>query len=145
MPLQSARKLFRPSKINYDDPEVKEKIEKACKDHSEQRNRGISPKLQATARKYNLPHTTLRNRYLCLHKPKREAHEDQKLLDEHQEGQICTWVRFKGMIGEPLDAIALQKEAFDLSGKFLGKNWVKRFLERHPELKKCRGSGLDPK
>ena len=49
------------------------------------------------------------------------------------------------MIGEPLDAIALWKEVFDVCNKFPGRSWVKRFLARHPELKKCRGSGLDPK
>ncbi len=34
MPQQSARKLSRPSKINYNDPEVKEKFEKACEELS---------------------------------------------------------------------------------------------------------------
>lgn len=58
---------------------------------------------------------------------------------------LVAWLQLWADTARPVSISRVQRIARDLAGGKVGKNWVYRFLERHPELKLGKPSGLDPK
>lgn len=128
-------------KLNYNDPAVKLRIKEAC----EAVRTGQIRNLSLAAHEFEIPYTTLRNRYHGIAQPAKEAHEHERLLDPAQEQVMVDWMRFLGFIGQPICRATVRPKLFELCGRLPGKTWVWRFVNRHPELKLRKGSGLDPK
>lgn len=131
----------KQAKLNYNDPAVKLRIKEAC----EAVRTGQIRNLSLAAHKFEIPYTTLRNRYRGIRRPTKEAHEHERLLDPAQEQVMVDWMRFLGFIGRPICRATVRPKFVDLCGRLPGKTWVWRFVNRHPELKLRKGSGLDPK
>ncbi len=66
---------------------------------------------------------------------------------------MVDWIQYLSMTGHPINKRTIRPKVQALmreQGKAVPMNspskaWIRRFLERHPELKLGRGSGLDPK
>jgi len=58
---------------------------------------------------------------------------------------LVDWVDHQALTAKPYDRHAIQGLAFELSGAVPGKNWLRRFESRHPELRTSRPGNLDPK
>ena len=97
------------------------------------------------AAKWKIPIQTLRDRNSGKTKPCRQAHGVQQLLSQEGEAVLVAWLKLWADTARPLTIPRVQRIARDLSGGKVGKNWVDRFLKRHPELKRGKPSGLDPK
>lgn len=74
-----------------------------------------------------MPYFTLRRRCRDEAAPKTKAHLAQLLLPPASEEILVDWIKFLSADSSP------------------SKSWIRRFLDRHSELKLGRGSGLDPK
>ena len=97
------------------------------------------------ARRWKIPVQTLRNRHKGKSKPHRLAHGMQQRLSPEAETVLVVWIQLWADTARPVSISRIQRIARDLAGGKVGKNWVYRFLERHPELKLGKPSGLDPK
>jgi len=131
----------KQAKLNYNDPAVKLCIKEACKAV----RTGEIGNLSHTAHKFEIPYTTLRNRYHGFTQPMKEAHEHDRLLDPAQEQVMVDWMQFLGFIGQPICRATVWPKIVKLCGWLPGKTWVWHFVKQHPELKLRKGSGLDPK
>ncbi|KAK0231463.1 hypothetical protein IW262DRAFT_1344268 [Armillaria fumosa] len=107
---------------------------------------------QASER-FNVPYFTLRRRCRDEAAPKTKAHLAQLLLPPASEEILVDWIKFLSATGHPVNKRTIRPKVQTLM-KELGRNipdsspsksWIRRFLDRHPELKLGRGSGLDPK
>lgn len=92
-----------------------------------------------------LPYHTVRNRFLGKHVPPWEAHTGQQLLTPGAEKALIDWITFLSETGHPLNKRTIRKKAEALCGKKPSHSWVHYFLGRHPEIKLCKPSSLDPK
>ena len=101
--------------------------------------------VKSAARKWKIPTQTLRDRSKGKTKPHRQAHRPQQILSSEGEVVLVAWIRLWADTARPVSISRIQRIARDLSGGKVGKNWVYRFLARHPELKLGKPSGLDPK
>jgi hypothetical protein len=97
------------------------------------------------ALKWKIPLQTLRDRKNGRTKPYRRAHGGQQRLTPEGEAVLVAWLQLWADTARPVSISRIQRIARDLAGGKVGKNWVYRFLERHPELKLGKPSGLDPK
>ena len=104
---------------------------------------GIS--VRQAALKWKIPVQTLRDRHSGKTKPCRQAHSSQQRLTPEGEMVLVAWLQLWADTARPVSISRVQRIARDLAGGKVGKNWVYRFLERHPELKLGKPSGLDPK
>jgi len=140
---KSAQHRTKPGRIDHNDIEIITRIEEAC--HAVRS--GKLPSLSAAGRKYDLMgcYGTLRNRYHGLTKPTKQAHEDERLMNDEQEAVLVDWIKFLGMVGRPITRLTLRPKCVELCGKMPARGWIWRFLKRHPDLKLKRASGLDPK
>jgi hypothetical protein len=55
------------------------------------------------------------------------------------------WIDHQATTAKPFDRAGVQTLAFELSGTIPGKNWHRRFEQRHLELSSSKPSNLDPK
>jgi len=131
----------KPGRVNYNDIEVIARIEEAC----DAVRSGKLPHLVAASQKYKINYGTLRNRYHKLTKPTKQAHEDQRLMNDEEEEVLVDWIKFLGMVGRPITRTTLRPKCVELCGKMPARSWLWRFLKRHPDLKLKRATGLDPK
>ncbi|KAK1224195.1 hypothetical protein PQX77_012911 [Marasmius sp. AFHP31] len=97
--------------------------------------------------KYNIPvpYSQLRNRFLYLHQPARQAHASQVLLTPSQESVLSEWIELLSDSAHPISKPTIQKKAEIISGKKPGTTWARVFLKQHPEIGLGCPSGLDPK
>ena len=101
--------------------------------------------VRTAALKWRIPIQTLRDRNKGKTKPRRQAHCLQQRLSPVGEVVLVAWLQLWADTARPVSISRIQRIARDLSGGKVGKNWVYRFLARHPELKLGKPSGLDPK
>ena len=103
--------------------------------------------IRQTALKFEVSYFTLRNRIKGLHQNARKAHEHQQSLSTIQEHVIVEWLTELSNQSVPLSKRTLRKKVQDITGGRIrpGKQWITRFLARHPGLKLGKPSGLDPK
>jgi hypothetical protein len=97
------------------------------------------------AAKWKIPVQTLRDRSTGKTRACRKAHGAQQALSPESEAVLVMWLQLWADTACPVSISRVQRIARDLSGKKVGKNWVYRFLQRHPGLKQGKPSGLDPK
>jgi hypothetical protein len=94
--------------------------------------------MRASAEKFDIPHSTLRDR-LNGAQSYQESHRYQQQLTEHEAKAIVRWCQKMNDWGfsprlsaiEGMAAALIAKRASHLP---LGKNWLTRFLNRNPEL-----------
>lgn len=101
--------------------------------------------VKKTALKWKIPIQTLRDRSTGKTRPRQKAHGSQQRLLPESEEVLVAWLRLWADTARPVSISRVQRIARDLAGGKVGKNWVYRFLKRHPELKLGKPSGLDPK
>nr|XP_029725126.1 uncharacterized protein LOC115265069 [Aedes albopictus] len=117
-----------------------EELEKAVE---EARKTG---KIRRAAKKYQVPFSTVQ-RYLRT-PPKSKRPGPGTVLTAEEESRIKTWILYMSRAGFPLsdsdvfnsvvDYVDKIRKKRDIPTTFPSRNWTKRFLERHPELKKKR-------
>jgi len=132
MPQQSARKLSRPSKINYNDPEVKKKFEKACDvDHGE-----ILTSSEALARRAAQDAKKAANKRIEEERARRRdakkaERQAQRLRNEPFSGSLSS--KNKNDLEDI--ALALGVPFTDKTLKADIRKAIQDHFEAHPELK----------
>ena len=101
--------------------------------------------VRKAALEWKIPVQTLRDRSKGKTKPRQYAHGMQQRFSSEGEAVLVAWIRLWADTARPTSISRIQRIARDLAGGKVGKNWVYRFLKRHPELKLGKPSGLDPK
>jgi Tc5 transposase-like DNA-binding protein len=129
--------------------ETQELLQNACDFHHSQQTlpSGDRLSIRKTALKYKVSYFTLRNRIKGLHQSARKAHEFQQSLSTVQERVVVEWLNELSNQSVPLSKRTLRKKVQEITGGRIkpGKQWITRFLARHPGLKLGKPSGLDPK
>ena len=92
---------------------------------------GIS--IREAAATYGLAYTTLRYR-LIGGQTHTISHQNQQLLTDLDEKAILRWISKLELWGFPPTIQHVKEAAKHLSGSDVGKNWITRFLNRHPQL-----------
>jgi hypothetical protein len=103
--------------------------------------------IRASAAKYNVPYTTLRDRLAGTHS-RQESHQNQQILLFDEEISIVKWIQQMDDWGFPPKISVVKEMAGHLAqtratGHKLGRNWLSRFLERHPEVASRFADRLD--
>lgn len=100
-------------------------------------NSGGGTSIRDTAEKYGVAYTTLRDR-LAGAKSRQEAHREQQYLTDEEEKAIVRFCLKVDDWGHPLRISYLKALVTSIvppsKRRRLGKHWVTRFLNRHPEL-----------
>ena len=109
-----------------------------------QRRRYKSIRAAATA--WNLNHATLARRQL-QQLNRVQSHEPQQTLSSLQEGMLVRWILEAEQAGHAFNHAQLRDMASIIhrtsgGSGHIGKNWVPRFLQRHPEIKTKRGVSI---
>ena len=104
-------------------------------------------RINKTARKYRIPPTTLRDRLKGV-LPHSVAHQNFQKLSMTQEDRLAEWILFQGELGDPPTHTEIRELGNRICLKRgdssnLGKEWVSRFLNRHPVLKTHRPRRID--
>ena len=107
------------------------------------------PSIRAAARANDVHHTTL-SRRLKGRVSRRIARQPQQLLSEIQEQLLVQWILDLEAQGHAPSFTAVR----DLAGVVsrdsggpnnVGKNWISRFLKRHPEIRSKVGRRISAK
>lgn len=106
---------------------------------------GSSRNVHAVAKKFNVPRSTLRDRFLGLHESAHASHEKHQLLSNEAEEALCQWMEHLSEQGRPISKRTILRYVEHASGTRPSKRWYRRFLARHPDIKLGKPSGLDPK
>jgi hypothetical protein len=93
----------------------------------------------------DIPYHTLRNRFLGITRPYKEAHCSQQLLAPEAERVLVDWILFYSDTSHPLSKQTIRRKAQCICGKKPSKGWIRLFLGRWPEITLGKPSGLDPK
>ena len=103
--------------------------------------------ISQVARNFDVNYDTLHRRFQWLNQDAHTAHESQQLLSHVQERVILEWAKQLSDEAEPITKHGLRRTIQQLMGGCVraGKNWIKRFLERHPSIKLAKPCGLDLK
>jgi len=97
------------------------------------------------ANHFGVKYGTLRNRWLRLSLPAHKSQTARQYLTDAEEDTLCEWIAHQSSIGQPLHRKTLMHRVHELVGKTPSKQWYRRFLSRHPDLRLGKPSGLDPK
>jgi hypothetical protein len=130
---------------------VEERLRKAAEYISKEKKAGARVNVTQIARQFQVSYQTLRLRVNDSCQPARRAHEAQQLLDHVQEKVLLEWVEDLSAKARPINKQGIRNMVLTIReacGRPLGKiskNWVHRFLLRHPAIKLSKPSGLDPK
>lgn len=90
--------------------------------------------MRLAAKSCGIPYPTLQNR-LAGRKAKSIAHIHQQKLSDVEEKALIRWIEKLESLGFPPRIHHVREAARRLSGSdIIGKNWITRFLDRHPEL-----------
>ena len=106
------------------------------------------PNISQLARQFGVPYERLRSR-VKGRKSLFQRTPTSRRLNGTQEAALCRYLDHRDTIGKPLK----QSEVRDVATKILrqenasvlplGPDWVKRFLDRHPEYRKRRRRAID--
>ena len=105
------------------------------------------PSIRASAEKHGLAYSTLRGR-LQGRVSREIGHLKLQVLTEYEEKSIVRWCERLDEWGHPA-RMALVKSmaeaivARQIKDRALGKNWITRFLSRHPNLATKLSTRLD--
>ncbi|KAI1004041.1 hypothetical protein K3495_g4170 [Podosphaera aphanis] len=100
---------------------------------------------RAAAIEFGIPVSTFNYRI----RPKRQSHkegaEHLKLLTSDQELYLVNWIIQLDRVKQALSHVQVRKMVAEIAGSqeditFVGKNWVYRFLLRHPQIKGITGA-----
>jgi DDE superfamily endonuclease/Tc5 transposase DNA-binding domain len=105
------------------------------------------PSVRSAAAAYGLPHVTLTRRYhggLCT----ADAIENQQLLSSVQEDRLVQWILSLERLGHAPTHTQTREMALRISKEsggpdFIGHNWTKRFITRHPAIFTKIGKSMD--
>jgi helix-turn-helix, Psq domain/Tc5 transposase DNA-binding domain len=100
---------------------------------------------------FNVPKSTLYDRFHGT-KDRKDGHEKQRALTAAHEETLVAWIKEMGWRGVPLQTQTVIDYASAIAGRPVSRKWIKRFRERHPEirarwtrpLEKCRAQSLNP-
>lgn len=107
-------------------------------------DRGVWHSIRACSRAYKLEHSQLirrrKGQTTCT-----RGHEDQQLLSNVQEDMLVRWLLEAETAGHAFNHQQLREMASIISKAsggdgVIGKHWMVRFLQRHPELQSSRAS-----
>ncbi|KAF8150853.1 hypothetical protein B0H34DRAFT_665455, partial [Crassisporium funariophilum] len=110
--------------VDYNDLDIIYAIEEPCNAVKTK----LVPNLAAAARQYGIHYGTLRNRYLSITQPTKQAHNDKRFLNNSQEKVLVEWMQFLGAVGRPISRSTLRPKIKDLCGWMPGRTWIWRFL-----------------
>jgi hypothetical protein len=114
--------------------EVEKRIRRALRMYAEKDKDGNRRfGIREVAQLHSLKYGQLR---LRIHggKDRSEAHRSQQLLSKTQEKALLRWIDDLEDAGFPPRRRNVREAGKLLVGRKPGKNWVTRFLNRHPEL-----------
>lgn len=123
--------------------EVEARIQQAIQHYQNSKK----PSLRSSAEKYGIAYSTLRGR-LQGRQARETGHLHRQVLSEYEEKSIVNWCGKLDEWGHPArlavvkgmaEAVIARRE----KERILGKNWMSRFLRRHPELATKLGTRLD--
>ncbi|KAG6816620.1 hypothetical protein H0H87_004467, partial [Tephrocybe sp. NHM501043] len=145
-PRRDPNKPSRPTRVPIT-PEVEKLIQEACTLLHTQAKPNITEVLRQIkdVHDVDLPYHTVRNGFLGIHVPPRQAHVNQQLFSPEAEHVLIDWIKFLSDIGHTLSKRTIRKRAEALCGKKPSQSWIVFFLRRHPDIKLGKPSGLDPK
>ena len=120
-------------------------VEAAVSDY----NRGRFKSIRKCADAYGVAYSTLHGR-LKGAQPKTTAHQNEQLLTPESEILLVNWCLALERDGDaPTHQTVRQMAGLisRLSGGvgIVGKHWVHRFLQRHPDIHTKQGKSIDPK
>jgi hypothetical protein len=106
--------------------------------------------IREAARAFQVRKSTLAAR-LKGRKTRKDAHQGEKKLNDAAEEALVAWIKEMGRRGVPLHASTVAAHASVITGQTVGECWVRRFRERHPDIKvkwttgleKCRAQALN--
>jgi len=111
---------------------------------------GRQESIGAAAEAFDIPKSTLYYRYTGERTSRHLAQVDNQLISDLEEKAIVAWCKEQDNCGFPprLDmvksmALFLYKKRTGDKGKSLGKNWITRFLDRHPDMATKFSTKLD--
>ena len=121
--------------------------EQAFEQAIEDLENGVFDTIAAAARVYNLDRTTLSRRVKGTTN-RSAAHTEQQILSPEQESLLAQWILQLEDTGHAVGHAQVKDMAVQIlrfSGKShtVGKNWVTRFLQRHPEIHTKTGKKID--
>ena len=111
--------------------EIEELLKEGCRRLLREKRNGIKINVKQTAFDLNIPYTTLRSRFLNIHKPAQEAHTTQQFLSPSQEKLLVKWIEHLGLTGRPLckRTIRIRAQHLHPDNKRPSKNWIYAFLK----------------
>ncbi|KIK93318.1 hypothetical protein PAXRUDRAFT_12726 [Paxillus rubicundulus Ve08.2h10] len=93
---------------------------------------GTYKTINATAKAHEVARQTLGDRVHGIHRARCESYKDSRHLNETQENVINKWLVQNLSMATPLHPRDLCARAFKITGKLLGKNWHRKYLNRFP-------------
>jgi hypothetical protein len=132
---------------NHHVKETEELLREGCHRLTIEKQNGGKLNIKKMAIDLKVPYTTLRARFLNVHKPRPEAHTAQQFLSPTQEQVLVKWIIHLGSTGRPLCKRTIRARAQHLHPEYKkpSRNWIYSFLKRNPDIVLSTASGLDPK
>ena len=124
-----------------------ELLKEGCHQLTLQKQNGNKLNIKEMASHLKVPYTTLRARFLNVHKSRHEAHTSQQFLLPPLEQILVNWVIHLDSTGRPLCKRTIKTRAQHLhpEQKKPSRNWIYSFLKHHPNIVLSTACGLDPK
>jgi hypothetical protein len=126
---------------------TEELLKEGCRRLTLEKQNGNKINIKEMAAHLKVPYTTLRARFLNVHKSRPEAHISQQFLSPTLERLLVNWIIHLGSTGRPLCKRTIKTRAQHLhpEQKKPSRNWIYLFLKRHPNIVLSTACGLDPK
>jgi hypothetical protein len=121
-----------PQKSASRNPNSEENIKKALEACSKTNPTRIS--IAEAARQYHIHPKTLGARARGR-KSRDDAHAYRRLLTHSQEEMLVRWCQNRGWRGEPVGLLDLNAMVEEIAKQKVGNSWIRRFLERNPEVR----------
>ena len=125
----------------------KEEVERWIQQAIQHYQSSDKPSLRWSAEKFGIAYSTLRGR-LKGRQERGKGHQRRQVLSEYEEKSIVRWCERLDEWGDParlavVKGMAEALVARRVKDRALGKNWMTRFLRRHPGLAVKLGTRLD--